>query len=156
MADTKCNETVYTNLKYPSERSSIPTWNSYPVEGYFRCFGNTVGTQKLYWDVTCALSRTLLERHSLGGIPDVTCNISGKKNIRHPRIMNVESTKTSSSSVSVLKLGNTASYLSCRHIWKATSRCHFLTFVAFLYSVYLWHMDVARGIQNYRFGKMEF
>ena len=82
--------------------------NSYPVEGYFRCFGNTVGTQKWYQDVTCALSRTLLERHSLGGtsIPDVTCNINGKKNIRHTRIMNVESTETSSSSVSVLKIGN--------------------------------------------------
>ena len=58
---------LYANLKYPSEDSSTFTRNSYIVEWYFWWSGNAVGTQKWYRNVTSDLSRTLLERHSLGG-----------------------------------------------------------------------------------------
>ena len=58
---------LYANLKYPSEDSSTFTRNSYIVEWYFWWSGNAVGTQKRCRNVTCDLSRTLLERHSIGG-----------------------------------------------------------------------------------------
>ena len=59
--DTLCKS------KITSEDSSILTRNSYSIERYFRWFGNTVGTQKWYRDVTSALSTTLLERCSQWG-----------------------------------------------------------------------------------------